>query len=86
MSKEETSRQVLENEYLPVRAKILEIAASLDRIQRSEGDSADEPKWKQLGQAIVILLEEKEERAQRVQLLFSRPYDSQWRETFKMDR
>ena len=86
MSKEESSQLVLEREYLLVRAKILEIAASLDRIQRATGDTASEPRLKQLQTAIKTLLEKEEGRAERVQLLFSRTYDHQWRETFKIAR
>ncbi len=80
----QTSEAVLDQEYLPVRAKILEIAASLDRIQRAAGDVADAPQLKQLQVAIQSLLEDEPGRAKRVQLLFSRTYDQRWRETFKI--
>lgn len=84
MNTEQSSEAVLDQEYLPVRAKILEIAASLDRIQRAVGDIADAPRLKQLQAAIESLLEDEPGRAERVQLLFSRPYDQRWRETFKI--
>jgi len=35
-----SGQAVLEQEFLPIRAKILEIAASLDRIGRASGDLA----------------------------------------------
>ncbi len=85
MNTEQTSEAVLDQEYLPVRAKILEIAASMDRIQRAAGDVADASRLKQLQKAIESLLEDEPGRAERVQLLFSRPYDQRWRETFKIE-
>ena len=36
------SKQILDREYLTLRAKILEIAASLDRIERADGDVSDD--------------------------------------------
>ncbi len=88
MNTKQSSEAVLDQEYLPVRAKILEIAASLDRIQRAADDVADNvadaPRLKQLQAAIESLLEDEPGRAKRVQLLFSRPYDQRWRETFKI--
>lgn len=86
MKTEPTSEAVLNQEYLPARAKILEIAASLDRIQRASGNVADEPRMKQLRTAIEALLDDEPGRAERVQLLFSRAYDLRWRETFKIAR
>ena len=84
MNTEPTGEAVLDKEYLPVRAKILEIAASLDRIQRAGGDVADASRLKLLRVAIESLLEDDPGRTERVQLLFSRPYDERWRETFKI--
>jgi hypothetical protein len=83
---EQISETVLEQEYLPARAKILELAAILDRVQRATGDTAEAPRRKQLQAAIELLLDDKPGRAERVQLLFSRTYDQRWRETFKIGR
>ncbi len=86
MNNELTSQVVLDHEYLPVRAKILEIAASLDRLQRAPGKLDGDSRWRQLRSAIELLLDQEEGRAERVQLLFSRPYDHQWRESFQLGR
>jgi hypothetical protein len=83
---EQTSEAILEQEYLPARAKILELAATLDRLDRAEGDVVDAPRRKQLRAAIELLLDEESDHAERVQLLFSRTYDRRWRETFKIAR
>jgi hypothetical protein len=73
---------VLEQEFLPLRAKILEIAAALDRLDRSAGDSRRDGRRGRIEQGIRLLLEEKPTRAERVQLLFSREYDEGWRKQY----
>jgi hypothetical protein len=70
----------LEREYLAMRAKVLELAASLDRIERSDGEV--DPRLEKLRAGIRILLESAEGRAERVQLHFSREYSQGWRESF----
>ena len=74
----------LDREYLPVRAKILEVAAALDRVQRANDQATDDPRWKQLQAGIKLLQTDDPERAEQVQLLFSQPYDEQWRDTFNL--
>jgi hypothetical protein len=73
---------VLEQEFLPLRAKILEIAAGLDRLDRAGGDSPSDERRQRLERAIRLLLEKAPSRAEQVQLLFSREYDEAWRKQF----
>jgi hypothetical protein len=80
MSSPLSASQTLEREYLAMRAKVLELAASFDRIQRSEGGGISDARWKKLEQGVRILLEAEDGRAERVQLLFSREYSKTWRE------
>ena len=75
---------VLNREFLEIRAKILEVAASLDRLDRGAGSMADDPRLKRLLEAIDILQDSKPERAEQIQLLFSREYEDDWREIFKI--
>lgn len=82
MSSPLTASQTLEREYLAMRAKVLELAASLDRIQRSEGDGQSDPRWKKIEQGIRLLLTPEEGRAEQVQLHFSREYSATWRAEF----
>jgi hypothetical protein len=107
MSASRTQQQVMQREYLPVRAKILEIAAALDRIDRADGTSADgtsadgtsadgtsgdgaseseasesESSREQLQQALGVLLQSESGRAERVQNIFSLPYDQDWQHAF----
>ena len=88
MSSDILSALPLDHEFLPTRAKILEIAAALDRIERaaaiSTRQSIDDPRWEQLRAGIGLLLTAEADRARQVQLLFSRPYDQQWRENLEM--
>lgn len=72
--------EILEREFLPTRAKILEIAATLDRITRG-GETVDDPRLDRLHEAIKLLLEPESDRAEQVQLLFSRRYDEDWQKT-----
>jgi hypothetical protein len=77
-----TAPQILNREFLEVRAKILELAASLDRLDRSEGSAAADPRLRRVREGIEILLSDLPDRAERVQLLFSREYDDAWRKKF----
>lgn len=79
---------VLEASYLETRAKLLEVAAVLDRIDRAANDGdqglpadSDQARRKLMG-AIEILLEDHAGRAEKIQQLFSRPYESDWRTQF----
>lgn len=77
---------VLDREFFEIRAKILELAASFDRLERGGGDSiADDPRLLLIKEGLRILQEKQEGRAERVQLLFSQPYEPAWRKEFDMD-
>ncbi len=77
-----TAPQVLDREFLELRAKILELAAALDRLDRSEGAVSDDVRYQRLRQAIELLLAQQPNRAEQVQLIFSREYDDAWRKKF----
>jgi len=79
-----TAPEVLSREFLEVRAKILEIAAAFDRLERSEGDVSDDPRVARLREALKVLSEPKTARAEQVQLVFSRPYDETWQRSMKV--
>ena len=72
--------QVLDAEFLQIRAKILELAASLDRLDRGDGEVDDDPRMRLVRGGISILLEEETGRAERMQLLFSQAYEDGWRQ------
>jgi hypothetical protein len=79
MGKQRSVREVMDQDYLVLRAKTLELAAGLDRLDRASGDAAADPRWTQLQKAIKILQSDASDRAQRIQSLLSRPYHPEWR-------
>ena len=82
VSEQRTQAAIMEQEFLPLRAKILELAAGLDRLDRAAGNGASDERRARLEQAIRLLLEAEPTRAEQVQLLFSREYDEAWRKRF----
>jgi hypothetical protein len=80
-----TAPDVLDREFLQIRAKILELAASFDRLDRSEGSVAGDPRMKLIHQGLEILASDRPDRAEEVQLLFSRPYLQDWRRQYDLE-
>ncbi len=78
------SKQILDREYLELRAKILQIAASLDRIDRATGNVDDDDKMELVRKAISMLATDDVDRAERIQLHFSRDYDESWQDQFRL--
>jgi hypothetical protein len=78
------AREIFDQEFLPVRAKLLDVASALDRIDRSEGSLDNDPRRTQIQAAIQVLLRPEDDRAEQIQLIFSRQYDHDWREKFQM--
>ena len=78
--------EVLERQYLPIRAKILEIAAALDRISRAAGSLESDGPLSQLHQALDVVQQSTGDRAEQVQQIFSREYDDRWQEGFGIGR
>ncbi len=76
--------EALERDFLNIRARLLELAASLDRIDRAEGSVAADPRMAQIDRAIDILASRQSNRARDVQFAFSLPYDTSWRTTLKI--
>jgi hypothetical protein len=80
MTKVRSSTDVFEQEFLPIRAKLLEVAASLDRLDRANGSLTPESRLKQIQAAINVLLRPEDDRAEQIQLIFSRPFADDWRQ------
>ncbi len=81
MSVPMSREQVVDRYFLEMRAKVLEVAASLDRIDRSNpaGNDANDARLGKLQRAIRVLLDPGPGRAEKVQQIFSRTYDPAWR-------
>lgn len=77
-----TAAEVLDRDFLETRGKLLELAASLDRLDRAataDGRRGD-PRLEQLARALVELRTEGPGRAERIQLIFSDDFDPKWLE------
>ncbi len=79
-----TARQILDQEFLQVRAKILELAAFFDRLERAEPGEFDARQLELLRQGCAILDDDDGDKARRVQMLFSRQYTVDWRRDFSL--
>ncbi len=79
-----TASQVLDREFLEIRAKVLELAASFDRLHRAEGAVAGDPRLSLIQEAIDVLQADADDRAEQVQLIFSLHYDDEWQRKFNM--
>jgi hypothetical protein len=76
------AEKVLSEEFFVARSKILDLAATIDRLDRAEGSVDQLQQSKLLQQGLEILLDDKPDKAKRVQLLMSRPYDPDWRKKY----
>jgi len=80
MTQQTSAQDILDRHFLQVRCGILDIAATLDRINRGE----DAPLLEQdqrldaFRRALEILNDGGTDRAERIQILFSDPYVSGW--------
>lgn len=77
-----SAAHVLDREFLELRAKLLELAASLDRIERGAGSVAQDPRLEAFRQGLDVLVKGEPARAEAIQMIFSRPYQSKWQEEF----
>ena len=80
---------ILAESFLDARAKLLEVAAVLDRIDRAAEDvgtlnHSSQACRTKVDEAIRILLSEGPDRAARLQRLFSREYDAGWRSRMQL--
>ena len=70
----QSAKEMLDESFLEMRWRCLSLAADLDRLQRADGGSSlmqSDDRIKSLRLAMQLLLDEKENRAERVQHIFS---------------
>jgi hypothetical protein len=68
------AKQILDQQFLEMRWRCLSLAADLDRLQRAAGGEnvlRDDVRLQTLRRAIDVLTQEKANRAEQVQMLFS---------------
>ena len=78
------AEEVLDREFLEVRARLLELAAVLDRIDRADGSVSGDARLSKIQQALDVLKSGEDGRAERLQLIFSRDYEKDWRSQFEL--
>jgi len=80
MTATRTAQDILEQDFLNIRCLILDLAASLDRIDRAEGSDsvANHEQMKLLQGGIDLLKADGPGRAAQVQLHFSDQYEEGW--------
>jgi hypothetical protein len=69
---------MLNREFLGIRSRLIDLAASLDRIDRAEGAAGDDPRLDRIRRSLEILGAAAGDRAEQLQQLFSLPYDHDW--------
>jgi hypothetical protein len=74
------ANKALDNFFFEARAKLLDLAAFLDRINRGRDASAvsNDPRLDQVRRALQVLHDQSGGRAERIQQIFSLEYDPQW--------
>jgi hypothetical protein len=75
------ANKALENYFFEARAKLLDIAGILDRINRGQeaGEvAANDPRIDRIRKALEVLHDQSGGRAERIQQIFSLDYDPTW--------
>ena len=70
-----TKPQLLNRELLGIRARLIELAAALDRVDRGQGSTVNDPRIEQIHRSLHALLEPAPGRAEAVQKIFSLPWE-----------
>ncbi len=72
--------KALDSYYLEARARLLDLAAILDRIGRGKEAAGvgDDPRLAQIRKALAVLHDQSGGRAERIQQIFSLEYDPSW--------
>jgi hypothetical protein len=80
MSSALCANTVLDRVYLEIRCKLLDVAASLDRVGRADGGESvqTDPRLAQIHKGIEILSGPGIDRAEQIQMLFSDAYVPNW--------
>ena len=73
--------RALDQYFLEARARLLDLAAILDRIDRGENTTATkgDARAARIRQALEVLASEKPNRAELIQQIFSQEYDPNWK-------
>jgi len=84
MSSSPAAKAVFDREFLTIRSRLVELGAILDRVDRAGGSPVDDPRLGQVLQGLELLASSEPGRAEKLQRLFSLPYDEDWRSQFNL--
>lgn len=81
-----TAKSILDREFLEMRCRLIDLAASMDRVERGSeaGQVAGDLRMRLLQDAVRLLNNGGPDRALRMQMHFSDGFASKWREEFAM--
>jgi hypothetical protein len=76
--------EVLNREFLEIRARLVQVAALLDRLDRAPGSVSGDPRLAGVRNALEVLAKPDPGRAEKLQLIFSRHYEPDWKSKFEL--
>lgn len=81
MSEPLTAPEIFDRVFLETRAKLLEVAATLDRLDRAEGTDTvtSDFRMEQIRKSISVIQNEAGSRAEQLQIIFSDEYEEGWK-------
>ena len=59
-------------------------AAAMDRLERAPGSVSDDARMAKIRESLGVVADERGDRAEQVQMIFSRSYDKAWQATMKL--
>ncbi len=72
-----SATEALDRYFLDGRCRLLDVAAILDRIHRG-GPQPSDPRLERIRQALAVLQDGDGDKAERIQQIFSLPYEPGW--------
>lgn len=70
---------MLDREFLNIRSRLLDIASSLDRVDRCDETTPKiDPTVEKIREALFVLQDSTPDRAERIQMIFSDAYQESW--------
>ena len=81
------AQAVLSREQFKIRAKLIEIAAILDRIDRANGEVDHDPRMLEIRKSLEVLSVPNGDsnRAAEIQMIYSRAVDAEWKTLFELN-
>jgi hypothetical protein len=76
--------EILNREFLEIRARLVQVAALLDRLDRASGSVADDRRLAGIRESLEVLANPGPGRAEKLQLIFSRQYAADWKSKFEL--